>query len=97
MWIYMSLGVGLRSASVGVGTSAAEYSMVGGAPLKLTHQRNDWPRETARGFAIPASARARPALQPSRETPPPRWAGPVIDLSAEAAPVQRGQLIDILV
>lgn len=93
----MSLGVGLRNAPVGAGTSAAEYSMVGEAPLQLVHQRNDGPREAGRGFAIPPAARARPAPQPSREAPPSRWAGPVIDLAAEPAPIQRGQLIDILV
>ena len=97
MWIHLSIGVGLRNAPAGIGASDAEYSMVERAPLQLAHQRNDWPREAARGFAIPASARARPAPQPSRETPTPRWAGPVIDLSAEPAPIQRGQLIDILV
>lgn len=67
--------------------------MAGGAPLRLVHHRN----ENARSFAIPASARARPAPQPSRETPPSRWSGPVIDLAAEPAPIQRGQLIDIVV
>jgi hypothetical protein len=82
MWIFMSLGVGLRDAPVGVGSSAAVYSMAGRAPLQLAHQRDDGPR---------------PAPQPSREAPPSRWAGPIIDLAAEPGPVQRGRLIDILV
>ncbi len=95
----MSLGVGLREAPVGVGSSTAVYSMVERAPQQLVHQRNEAPRESGRGFAVPASPRLRPSTQPSREAPPSRWAGPVIDHAADQdqGPAQRGQLIDILV
>ncbi len=93
----MSLGVGLREAPVGVGSSAAVYSMAGSAPLKLVHQRNNVPSESGPGFAIPAWPRPRPSTQPSREASPSRWAGPVIDDATELGPVPRGQLIDILV
>ena len=93
MWIHLSIGVGLRNAPAGVGASDAEYSMVERAPLRLAHQRT----EGARGFAIPSSARPRPSTQSNREASPSRWNGPVIDLAAEPGPIQRGQMIDILV
>jgi hypothetical protein len=73
MWIFMSLGVGLRDAPVGVGSSAAVYSMAGGAPLQLVHQRDDGPRQA------PQSQWAGPVIDLAPE-PGPVQRGRLIDI-----------------
>lgn len=100
MWLYMSLGIGLRETPGSVGFRASVHPVAGGAPLQLVHQstdRDDGTRGGIRGLGIVASSRQRPPVKPSREATAPQWTGPAIDLTAEPAPVQRGQLIDILV